>query len=220
MKPIYFVATCFTFGLALAQQPAIENPSDDLTRLADWMTGSFGSQAQSATDETYFDIRLHMCRIWPQREDGYWIYVEQAVASTPDAPYRQRIYHVYRGEDGDFLSVVLSPPDPAACIGAWKQEHPLANLSPDDLEPLQGCTVILKATGPDRFEGSTRDKECLNQFRGAAYATSIITITQDRLISWDRGFDADDQHIWGAEAGGYRFDKLENYPLTRGDSAP
>jgi hypothetical protein len=31
------------------------------------------------------------------------------------------------------------------------------------------------------------------------------------IISWDRGFDKDDNQVWGAINGGYIFDKIENY---------
>ena len=32
-------------------------------------------------------------------------------------------------------------------------------------------------------------------------------MTEGRVVSWDRGFDAEGNHIWGAEKGGYEFVK-------------
>jgi len=32
-------------------------------------------------------------------------------------------------------------------------------------------------------------------------------VTKGRVVSWDRGFDAEGNHIWGAEKGGYEFVK-------------
>jgi len=32
-----------------------------------------------------------MVQIWEERTDGYWLYVEQAIAGYQDKPYRQRI---------------------------------------------------------------------------------------------------------------------------------
>lgn len=56
--------------------------NNDLALLASWMTGSFSSGAQAAADSSYFDVRLQMVRIWPHRNDGYWLYVEQVWGAT------------------------------------------------------------------------------------------------------------------------------------------
>ena len=50
--------------------------TDDLEVLLSQMIGSFSSAEQAADDEDYFDIRLEMVPIWPDRQDGYWLYVE------------------------------------------------------------------------------------------------------------------------------------------------
>ena len=86
--------------------------SKDLLRLASWMEGSYSSQAQSLKDTSYFDIRLQIVRIWKQRADGYWFYVEQAVAKYIDKPYRQRVYHLTEREKGVFESAVFTMKDP------------------------------------------------------------------------------------------------------------
>jgi hypothetical protein len=43
---------------------------------------------------------------------------------------------------------------------------------------------------------------------GAVYATSEVTVTPEALISWDRGFGAAGEQVWGAVTGGYVFKKL------------
>jgi hypothetical protein len=43
--------------------------------------------------------------------------------------------------------------------------------------------------------------------RGASYATSEVVITDEQLLSWDRGWDANGKQVWGAETGGYIFVK-------------
>jgi len=66
----------------------------DLVKLAGFMAGSFSSSEQAAADTSYFDIRLRMAPIWSERKDGFWLYVEQAVATHEEKPYRQRVYHL------------------------------------------------------------------------------------------------------------------------------
>ena len=183
--------------------------ADDLQDLVDMMSGSFSSQAQARSDSAnYYDIRLEMKPIWTERNDGHWLYVEQAVATSLDEPYRQRVYHVTQVEENLFRSVVYSLPEPEAVIGAWKLAAPLAHWVPDDLTEREGCAVYLERRENGHFIGSTRDRECTSSLRGAAYATSEITIAPDRVVSWDRGFDSDGRHVWGADKGGYIFRRL------------
>jgi hypothetical protein len=179
-------------------------PTASLDRLAAWMTGSFSSAAQAKEDPDFLDIRLHMARIWPDRADGVWLYVEQAVATAMERPYRQRVYSVtYVGGDL-YESRVFELPDPAAAVGAWKEDAPLAALTPEMLVVREGASIYLRDLG-NRFEGSTLGRMCKSDFRGAAYATSEVTVYADRLVSWDRGFDADGKQVWGAVKGGYVF---------------
>lgn len=186
----------------------------DLTRLADWMTGSFSSQAQSQQEPDYFDIRLHVVRIWPERQDGYWLYIEQAAAESLERPYRQRVYHLTRLDENTFESAVFNlPADPLNYAGAWHSQQPLATLEPSDLEERCGCAVVLKQIGASSYAGATRGRACESNLRGASYATSEVTVTAERLTSWDQGFDASGTQMWGAETGPYLFDKLENYAL-------
>ena len=41
--------------------------------------------------------------------------------------------------------------------------------------------------------------------RGATYAVSDVTLSATQILSWDRGYDAQDNQVWGAEAGPYEF---------------
>lgn len=190
-------------AVVLTGQPAAAGDLDDLVTL---LTGSFSSAAQAAEDpDNYWDIRLEMVPIWTDRNDGHWLYVEQAVASSLDKPYRQRVYHVTQVEKNLFESAVYSVPDPAAVAGAWKSDEPLSQWGPDDLTVREGCSVFLTRSIEGPFRGSTKEKECTSKLRGAAYATSEIVIQSDRIVSWDRGFDTNDQQVWGAEKAGYVF---------------
>lgn len=173
--------------------------------LTAWMTGSFSSAAQAAADTNYFDIRLRMARIWTDRADGPWLYVEQATASAQDRPYRQRVYHLVAAADGSFHSEVHALPGPRRFAGAWREERPLRALTPDSLLAREGCAVVLRRATDDRFAGATVGHGCASDLRGAAYATSEVTIGPDRIESWDRGYAADGTQAWGATAGGYVF---------------
>jgi len=175
----------------------------DLERLFGMMQGSFSSERQSKADTSYLNISLHMVPIWPGR--GHYLYVEQALFARQEAPYRQRVYHVYRSGPGTFVSAIYLLPDEGRWAGAWKDPAAFEGLSPGELTPLEGCEVHLKKTGRNRFAGATREGNCPSVLRGAAYTTSEVEIVPGRMVSWDRGYNQQGQQVWGAAKGGYSF---------------
>ena len=183
----------------------------DLLRLASWMTGSFSSQEQAAADSGFLDIRLEMVRIWKDRTDGVWLYVEQAAATALDRPYRQRVYRLSRLNEYILQSDVFTLENPLRFAGEWKNEAPLAHLTPDSLVEREGCFMHLRERGSEAFMGSTVGKGCRSTLGGASYATSEVTITEFDMTSWDRGFTEQNEQVWGAKTGPYVFKKMRNH---------
>ena len=179
----------------------------ELQQLKTWMSGSFNSAEQAEADTNFFHINLEMKPIWTERDDAIYLYVEQAAAWAMERPYRQRVYKLSRTEEGGIQSAVYLIEAPLRFAGAWQDEAPLASLTPDSLSEKEGCAIHLKWE-ENRFAGSTREKDCPSQLRGAGYATSEVVIEEHVLTSWDRGFDANDEHIWGAVTGPYIFKKV------------
>jgi hypothetical protein len=181
----------------------------DVSILGQWMSGTFDSKLQADTDSDYFEIHLNMKPIWRNKKDGVWLYVEQAMASALDMPYRQRVYHVYKENDSTIVSHVYTIKNPLRFAGQWKNDNPLQDLSVDSLEDRKGCSIYLTKTSDGKYVGSTKEKDCESNLRGAAYATSKVTISSGILESWDQGFDVDAKQVWGATKGGYKFVKKE-----------
>lgn len=173
------------------------------------MTGSFNSAQQAEEDTNYFAISLHMYPIWEKEanDTSFWLYVEQTVSAIPTKPYRQRVYRVTKKEGG-FKSEIFSLSQPKDFVQAWKEPESFRELSPDSITLLPGCAVYLRYEPKKRiYRGSTHEQDCKNTFRGAAYATSEVTVTEREMRSWDRGYNAQNEHIWGAEYGPYIFRK-------------
>jgi CpeT protein len=179
----------------------------DLKKLAATMAGSFDSKAQSSADSNYYHISLMMRPIWTERTDGYWLYVEQAMATALDKPYRQRVYHLYMQDDMTIVSKVYEVQDVKQFIGGCQDPKKLATLQQSMLIDRQGCSIYLHKIKKNVYKGSTPGKECLSTLRGATYATSEVTITKGRIDSWDRGWSKEDTYLWGAEFGPYQFIK-------------
>lgn len=183
---------------------------NDVEVLVDYMVGSFSSEEQAEKDSNYFNIELEMVQLWKDRADGPWLYIEQAVAESKDKPYRQRVYQLKKRNDGKIESLVYTIPDPLRFAGDYKNEFPLLRLTPDSLTLKEGCEVVLFQADEGYFEGSTVDRNCSSDLRGASYATSEVMIDKDKMISWDRGFDESGNQVWGATDGGYIFKKKLN----------
>ncbi|MEM1184606.1 MAG: chromophore lyase CpcT/CpeT [Planctomycetota bacterium] len=178
-----------------------------IDRLSEVLVGEFSSAEQAALDpDNYFDIRLHSAPIWTSRDDGPWLYVEQASAEALDRPYRQRVYRLSTLGDR-FISDVYTMPEPLLYAG-WYQtpERFDEALSPDELDLRDGCSIVMTWDGDrDAFVGSTVGNDCASSLRGASYATSEVLLTLDLLETWDRGYDASGSQVWGADQGPYRF---------------
>lgn len=211
MRRVVVFVLAATLGVTAAsciRKKEWNQPRNDLDLLLSWMTGSFSSQQQAVEDSTFPDIRLEMVPIWPERDDGYWLYVEQAAATSLDQPYRQRVYHLSQMNDSVLLNSVFEIHQPLRFAGQWRNPDAFAILTRDSLDKLDGCTIHLKRTSDTAFEGSTDSRACHNDYRGAVYATSEMRITEHHLLSWDRGFDSVGTQVWGSEKGGYLFVKI------------
>ena len=199
MKAFLFIIILYSYQFSFAQ-------SDDFKLLADHMAGNYSSEAQHKNDSAnYFDIKLEIVRIWKDNSDGYWFYVEQAVAEYVDKPYRQRVYHLTEPSSGIFSSMVYTIVQPLRFT--HKPELVDSTLTPDSLIEREGCAVIIKRIGNEKFIGSTDGKKCPSDRSGASYATSEVTIFENELHSWDRGYNDKDEQVWGATKGGYVFIK-------------
>lgn len=182
-------------------------PDDrELLRLCSLMTGSFSSEAQAKHDNYFAHIVLHTRRIWTERKDACWLYVEQAEADKPQNPYRQRIYKLFRDGRG-LTSKVFEIKQPTRLIGAWRDSFDLSFLTSADISDRPGCELFLKKIG-NAFVGSTEGKKCISNLRGASYATSEAEITDGRIVTWDRGWNDKDEQVWGSARGGYIFHKI------------
>jgi hypothetical protein len=202
---VIIITLCF-FQPVQSQQKITNR---DLKALYSLMSGFFSSEEQSKQDSAFFDIRLHMKPIWKSRKGEYWLYVEQAMASVLDKPYRQRVYNLKIENDTTIASLVYSFKGNAlAYSGEWKKDKPLEGLQLDSLEARQGCIIYLHKTAANQFDGSTHKSDCSSNLRGASYATSEAHIRKDGMLTWDRGYDNKDKQVWGAVKGGYKFKKI------------
>jgi len=193
------------FGLALIARAAA--PDDRLKPPARWLAGAYSCTAQTAATGDVRKLTMHAAPIWPERTDGPWLYVEQALAELPDSPYRQQALQLVARADGAIECRVFALADPVKMTGAWREPARFSALSPADLKPRAGCTIILRLQPDGTFAGSTEGQGCASELRGADYATTDMRITEREITLWERGFTAHGAQVWGPTQGGYIFKK-------------
>jgi hypothetical protein len=196
-----FLAACSS-----VKKSTVTNSDKELNQLEQLLSGSFSSELQSKEDTSYFNISLVMLPIWTNRTDGKWMYVEQAMATKLDKPYRQRVYHLQHPGENTFTSDIYTIKNALSYAGLQNDKTKLQKLFIDSIELKDGCTVTLLKNN-DVYAGGTDGRSCPSDLRGAKYASSKITLKKGELISWDQGFDANDKQVWGATKGGYIFIK-------------
>lgn len=203
---LYYITISLLVVACASKKDTLISTDETLSSLQRMMTGSYTSAEQASKDSSYYDITLHMYPIWKNDMSVKWLYVEQAVTSNPSAPYRQRIYKLEALPDGHIASYVYTLDHPEEYIGKWQEPQFFNGKNKSILSLREGCEVILLPTKRG-YEGSTRATSCGSTLRGASYATSKVTIEDDRIESWDQGYDAKGVQVWGATKGPYIFKK-------------
>ena len=179
--------------------------SSSLKKLSRWMAGSFSSYEQHMSDsDNYYHIKLDIIPIWTSRRDGFWFYVEQAVDGRENRPYRQRAYHLWENKWGEYVSSIYKFDKPLRFTGNWQKFD--EKMTPQDCTRKDGCDVILNFDYDEYcFVGGTKVGTCRSKRGGSAYATAEVKIYKHELYSWDRGWNDQDEYVWGAENAGYIF---------------
>lgn len=193
--------SCFLIACKATQK----SEETETNQLVELMTGSFDSELQAKTDSAYYNILLKMYPIWKEKKGENWLYVEQAIHSAPNKPYRQRVYCVKSLGKGLFESAVYTLPSPERFVGKWNEPAFFNSITPDSLTLRDGCSVYLRKVSNQYYRGATKEGTCESSLRGAATAISEVEVFEDKIISWDRGFDKAGKQVWGAEKGGYVF---------------
>ena len=187
--------------------------ADTAVRFAEHAVGAWTSAEQSS-DPGYDWVESEMVRIWPDREDGVWLYQENAIlGASPDdpdrddaakeKPYFQVVIHIRDLGGNQVHTATYRVADRAAAKGAWR--------TPDAFEPAWlgevSCMGEMEEVGAGYWRGGT---ECPNSFRGAVRVVSKSIRSPGAYVNWDRGLDADGNVVWGPPDGGYIFKRKED----------
>ena len=171
-------------------------------RLLSYLEGTFDSADQAEENPDYFAVSLVSCVVDAPELGARALYVEQALMSSPDAPYRQRIYTIEAADAARASTRIYAIVGEEDAVGICA--GPRATVRARDVTIREGCGVDVVWDGA-RYTGGTHGEACASSLRGAAYATSEVELSDDELDSWDRGYNAQGEQVWGATAEPYVF---------------
>ena len=180
---------------------------DILKEFSAQLSGRFTSEAQSISNPSYYAIQLHACPVDVPTLGSHVLYIEQALADNTGSPYRQRFYVLSDLGEDKVRSEIYTLENPESFIGLCTEDK-IASFEASVATQKIGCHVELEWNGTG-FEGKTQEGTCPSDINGASYATSIVQTTPTQISSWDQGWDANGNQVWGAIEGAYLFDRKE-----------
>lgn len=168
------------------------------------LNGNFTNTAQSRRDSEYAPLALHLRRIWPERTDACWIYLELSSARTALEPVCQRVLRVYNSAGQIRCEPSAVPGDGHAFIGAWGDPDLFAQTTPEMLAPVESCAFVLASAGTDQFAGTIEHCPC-----GAAGSGVLINcelrVFPGRIEAQPRFTKSDGTPIGTALGGPFEF---------------
>lgn len=221
--PYYIVSLslCSSLSISIATQTQAQAQTQTTTSnnnritpeaVVTYLEGVMTTNDQANNNPDFVSVQMTTCRIAipdamvQTPPDAIYLYQEQALSTDLSEPYRQRFLQIVPGDNNrvDAHSYKLEAPE---------QWTGLCEQSEEDALPLVGaialdspvCTVSLRPAAIGGFVGSTPAGGCSANVRGALSITNIVVLHADGMDTWDRGFDADGNQVWGAEAIPYRY---------------
>ena len=187
--------------------------SQDITTLARWMASDFSNQAQAYANPPFFaHIRVCMRPLPNDLLDGTSLFLEQAYDFMLNQPYRLRVIKLSVVDDRIELEN-FKVKEQEKFYGASRNIDLLSTLTPDLIEKMEGCDMDVIWKGQS-FQGQIKPgKACIVERKGKiTYLDNSFEITDNKLISYDRGRDPEtDELIWGSIAGPFEFFPVRSF---------
>ena len=139
--------------------------------------------------------------------DSVFLYQEQGIVGNLQQPYRQRFLEIVSSKI-DGKAIVLSHSYKPENLAAWVNYCQQESTTPIPRATLGNlvCTVTLQPY-LNLYVGNTPPEGCAVNLRGAVKVTNRIFLTENGMETWDRGYNAQGDRVWGAEDEAYRFFK-------------
>ncbi|MBE9193626.1 chromophore lyase CpcT/CpeT [Gloeocapsopsis crepidinum LEGE 06123] len=174
------------------------------------LNGAMDTSAQARANPNAPNVRMTTCKVKVKnaaaiaRPHAVFMYQEQALSQRLSQPYRQRFLRIAPSVDNNSIeSAVFRPPTPQAWIGLCNKPEAQRIIDVKDIG-TSNCSVFLRRQ-QQNYIGETSASGCPSNYKGAVRITNRITLHQAGMDTWDRGFDAAGNQVWGAQSEAYQF---------------
>lgn len=198
--------TIFLFSLTCQQRLQAQETSEDFDQLVEWITGEYSSAEQAKSDTAFKNYTLKVVQIWPDAPNGAWVYVEQALAATPQKPHSQKVYFLSEINDFQFSIDIYAIPASEKFVGVWKTPEQFKGMTAFDLKHQNGCTLFIDYDG-FQYAGATNEGTCKSGLDGTSYSTTQFMLLPNEFKIWEKGFDENKKQVWGPTTTYYSFKK-------------
>ncbi|AFY55063.1 CpeT/CpcT family (DUF1001) [Rivularia sp. PCC 7116] len=194
--------------------------SPNLNVLANYLAGEFENKEQAMTEPAwYVNLLMWQRTVSLFQEDSLALFAEQANILNLEQPYRQRLLRITpMSGDGCFKVQYYMFKDPTAWRGAGRDDTLLNALTPDKLDLLPGCVLMMNTVNlaQNQYKFIAKplpDTRCKFNYAGNTIEVSLgFEATQKEFVSYDKGIDsATGKATWGAIMGPYRYTKLQQF---------
>ncbi|PIG91303.1 chromophore lyase CpcT/CpeT [Gloeocapsopsis sp. IPPAS B-1203] len=205
-------AAVFTYASPINAAPANRQPSpaQQVQEVVSHLDGAMDTSAQARANPNAPDVRITNCKVIVKnaaaiaRPHAVFMYQEQALSQRLSQPYRQRFLRIAPSVDNNSIeSAVFRPPTLQAWIGLCNKPEAQRIINVKDIG-TSNCSVFLRRQ-QQNYIGETSASGCPSNYKGAVRITNRITLHQAGMDTWDRGFDATGNQVWGAESEAYQF---------------
>jgi hypothetical protein len=130
------------------------------------------------------------CSIWPDREDGRWLYAERTTVGAASRSDDRHIHRIRNDAQGTLLVEVFSfLPGAAPPAGTWRTPEFFNRIDPVLLVPREGCAIHL-ASERQGYTGTTRGTGCDRNADDTTHRLLRMSITSDSITLGDRVLDS------------------------------
>ncbi|MEM1366745.1 MAG: chromophore lyase CpcT/CpeT [Cyanobacteria bacterium P01_H01_bin.15] len=175
--------------------------TDHPSVIADYLSGRLRA------DTGKVEVDMVTCVIaQPAETSSIYLYQEQYVRERKTQPYRQRLLRLV--PDGERTqSKAHEFTEPNEFIGFCDRPQAERVIESSEFVAEPKCVLMLVPVAAG-YQGETPPGGCPANLRGAVRITNTVILYENGMDTYDRGFDAAGQQVWGATDTPYRFQRV------------
>lgn len=156
-----------------------------LIQVADYLSGSFTTEWQAHTYAGSPYLRTKRERIWPERADGIWLFVQYTDSINQTVPSKVRVLRLQN-----------------KAYGVSGKEYTLRNggviPKPNLLDEIPYCDMLITRVDGHSFKGAISPGGCKDDRKGAEFVMVEYVLNEWRVLETRRGFNKDGTLLWGS----------------------